>query len=87
MIVHVCNNGKTCLVIYLAAATNNKATTTAQAFRNAVETWHWPSRVRADYRGGILRWDAQPTRQEDPIEVQLHFLLALLVSLALVFIC
>ena len=49
LIIHVCIDGKTRLLIYASCCDNNKADTVLSLFQKGVEQWGLPSRVRCDY--------------------------------------
>ena len=49
IIVHVCIDGKTRLLIYCHCANNNKAETVLSLFEEGVNRWGLPFRVRSDY--------------------------------------
>lgn len=44
-------DGYSCLIVYLSAATNNRAATVLKSFLEAVDVYGVPSRVRSD-KGG-----------------------------------
>ena len=47
-VIHGGIDGFSCLVVFLSAATNNRATTVLDAFLGAVRQYGVPSRVRSD---------------------------------------
>ncbi len=49
LIVHVCIDGKTRLIIYCVCKSDNKAETVLSLFKDGVGRWGLPSRVRSDY--------------------------------------
>ena len=49
LIVHVCIDGKTRLIIYCVCCDNNKAESVLSLFQDGVARWGLPSRVRCDY--------------------------------------
>ena len=51
IVIHGCIDGFSRLILYLKAATNNRATTVLSAFQSAVQEYGIPSRVRMD-KGG-----------------------------------
>lgn len=51
MVVHGGIDGYSRLIVYLTAATNNRAQTVLESFLSAVEQYGIPSRVRSD-KGG-----------------------------------
>ena len=49
LIVHVCIDGKTRLIIYCVCKSDNKAETVLSLFKDGVGRWGLLSRVRSDY--------------------------------------
>ena len=49
LVVHVCIDGKTRLLVYCVCCNNNKAETVLSLFERGVQLWDLPSRVRSDY--------------------------------------
>ena len=49
MVVHVCIDGKTRLLVYCSCHDNNKAETVLTLFKEGSAKWGIPSRVRSDY--------------------------------------
>ncbi|KAE8248031.1 hypothetical protein A4X06_0g4013 [Tilletia controversa] len=47
-------DGKSRVVTFMRANSNNRADTVAECFLEATERWEWPSRVRADHGGENL---------------------------------
>ena len=50
-VVHGCLDGYTCIPLFLKCSNNNKALNVLNVFRQAVDDWGLPSRVRCD-KGG-----------------------------------
>ncbi|KAJ9095598.1 hypothetical protein QFC21_005469 [Naganishia friedmannii] len=53
-VIHGAIDGKSHLVTFLGASDNNRSDTVLALFQDAVGTWGWPQRVRADYGGENL---------------------------------
>ena len=51
VVTHGCIDGKTRLVVFLRASTNNEASTVLKSFLEATDAHGWPSRIRADCGG------------------------------------
>ena len=49
LIIHVCIDGKTRLIMYCVCKNDNKAETVLSLFKDGVSRWGLPSRVRSDY--------------------------------------
>ena len=49
LVTHVCIDGKTRAMLYVSCCNNNKADTVLGLFKQAVQKWGLPSRVRCDY--------------------------------------
>jgi len=47
--VHGCVDGHSRMIIYLVCSNNKRSATVAQCFKQGVEVYGWPSRVRGDY--------------------------------------
>ncbi|KAE8213844.1 hypothetical protein CF319_g9136 [Tilletia indica] len=54
IVIHGCIDGKTRIVTFMKAHSDNKETSVTACFRTAVEKWGLPSRVRADFGGENL---------------------------------
>ena len=48
--MHGAIDGYSRVIVYLKASTNNRAETVFQLFREAIQTFNLPSRVRSDHR-------------------------------------
>ncbi|KAE8219504.1 hypothetical protein CF326_g8944 [Tilletia indica] len=54
IVIHGGVDGKSRVVTFMQANSNNRADTVSACFLAAVQQWSWPSRVRADYGGENL---------------------------------
>ncbi|CAD6960472.1 unnamed protein product [Tilletia caries] len=55
IVIHGGIDGKSRVVTFMQANSNNRADTVASCFRAATQQWGWPSRVRADHGGENLK--------------------------------
>lgn len=54
IVIHAAIDGKSHLVTFMGVNDNNRADNVRELFLTAVESWGWPSRVRADHGGENL---------------------------------
>ncbi|KAE8207396.1 hypothetical protein CF327_g7354 [Tilletia walkeri] len=55
LVIHAAIDGKSRVVTFIRASSDNRAETVARSFLQGTTEWGWPSRVRADYGGENLR--------------------------------
>ena len=74
IVIHGGIDGFSRMLTFLRASDNNRAETVGECFNQAVRTYGWPSRVRADY--GKENWDVkkamESVRGSFPLFIEFH---------------